>query len=87
MKRILYIITSPPCEDLSNVISLHDFSVSDVRVLFIQEGIRCSPIDSYPCMALHEDVLSRNLSSDCPTIGYPEMVDLIFESDLVITMS
>jgi len=86
MKHILYIITTSPPEDLATVISAHDSSETYVRILFTQEGVRCSPVGAYSCVALQKDVLSRNLNISYPTIGYAEMVDLLFQSDLVITI-
>lgn len=86
MKKILYIITTSSLEDISSVMSGHDSSEGTVQVLFTQEGVRCAGIDSLSCLALQEDLLVRHLKPSCPTIGYKDMVNLIFESDLVITV-
>ena len=86
MKNILYIITIPSLEDISPAIFDQDSADVQMRVIFTQEGVRCSNLDSISCVALQEDVQTRNLKSVCPTISYSDMVQAIFESDLVITM-
>ena len=86
MKNILYIITTNSFEDAASLISAHDSIRSHGKVLFVQEGVRCSPLPSFSCHALLEDLVARDLQPTCPTIEYPEMVKVIFESDLVITI-
>ena len=86
MKTILYIITKPSLEDLASVISVNDSHDAHMRVLLVQNGVQCSPKISPSCMALQEDIQKRELNPSCPTVGYKEMVNLIFESDLVITI-
>lgn len=86
MKNVLYIITRPSLEDISSVISATDSLDINVRVLLTQDGVQCSSLGSYLCVALQEDLLKRNLDPFCPTVGYMEMVNLIFDSDLVITI-
>jgi len=86
MKNILYIITKPSLEDITAVISVPDSSDVHRQVLFTQEGVRCSPLNSCSCVALQEDIQAKKLEPLCPTIKYSDMVQAIFESDLVITI-
>ena len=86
MKKIFLIITNPSLGDISSVLSAHDASDVSIRVLFTQEGVRSLPLAAYSCEVLQEDVLTRNLVSTCPMVGYSDMLEEVYESDLVITV-
>ena len=60
-------------------------SAEDHRLILIQDAVLLDPPEGVKAYVLGEDADRAGVRTDLERIDYPAMVDLIFESDSVIT--
>lgn len=58
---------------------------TEVIILLLQDGVLASQDIGLKICACYADVVARGISSPHETLNYPQMLDLIFECDRVIS--
>ena len=58
---------------------------SEQTLLLIQDGVYTNPQSSARVFACSDDVAARGVTTDIPLVEYDRIVEMVFESDKVIT--
>ncbi len=58
---------------------------SEQTLLLIQDGVYTNPQGSACVFACSDDVAARGVTTDIPLVEYDRIVEMVFESDKVIT--
>lgn len=86
MARLLYVVTNsrPLTEEPLFPSSLSP--TDEAEVVLVQDAVQLTQVPTSRVSVLNEDLQSRGLSSVFPQIGYPELVEKIFQADRVIRL-
>jgi hypothetical protein len=86
LKNILYIISRKPSPDWPFP-EFPENTDTTINVIFIQEAVNLQSSLTYgKHFTLKEDMPSKNNSSSFPSIGYHDMLRMIFEANTVISI-
>ena len=86
--KILHLVRRTDDPYAMEMVAAQDASespVHDVRVAFLQDGVYRPTAPVKTRVVVEEDCLARGVEPDAEHITYEQLVDLIFDSDRVIS--
>ena len=87
MRKILYILADYSPDGVSPLIPPeHSSDGQSNSVLLIQDGVCYQVVFADHVYVLSDDVASRNVVSPFSPIGYPDMLRMIFDADMVVAL-
>ncbi len=86
MKKILYLISKQPDNDLEKILLSPVPSENSVSAIFIHRGIRSQLHLPFSCFVLENDISVDDLVNSYSKIQYSDMLRMIFEADSVISI-
>lgn len=86
MKKTLYIISKAQDDDMNAILSSPVPAEHSVSAILIQQGIDFAPTASIPCFVLENNMIPNQMAESYSKIQYSDMLQMIFESDTVISI-
>jgi len=81
MKKILYIVSSPPAPDGLSLLPPASKSQGRASVVLIQGAVTQQQALAPRVFVLGDDAKSRNVISPFPSVSYQDLLGMIFEAD------
>ena len=83
MMKILFLLHSQPDDLVKEMIEKQSLE-HEVKIVLIQDAVGLEESLPGQILALEDDLQKRSISGNVPTIGYNELLGLIFQNDRVL---